>query len=444
MKPRALPRLALADRTPLALLLNERQDDEDFTRARRFGRFLEPFHLKYSVTNEVQGRHCLVNGRRVVHFGSENYLGLEQHPEVVYAAKRAIDELGTDSGCPRLVSTQSNIVELEAALAQLLGAEAALLGNCAYQIHAETLGALFGDEDSVLFLDRNANLDLVRAAEAASARGARVVRVDVSNPPALRRVLKGAAKGALLLDGVSPIHGHCADLPLLDDLCREAGLVLYVDDSHGVGVLGPNGGGACEAAGLGYENLVVVGSLQKAFGAYGAFLAGGRELAELLRLTSRSYAATGTLQPAAVEAALASVRIARTLEGRQLRAQLLDRSRRVRAQLRALGYVVPEGDTPILPVSVGRDLKTLMAGRKLYDLGVFVPAVLHPDLPRGKGVLRVSLTTLHTEEDLAKLVAAFRDLRHYLPRHENPLRQAAHFVLEAGKARWLGSAYAGL
>lgn len=448
MKPRTLPRLGTLDTSPLATLLHQRQDGAEFTRARRVNSLLEPFQLKHAVLTEVNGRHCRVNGRTNVHFGSDNYLGLEQHPEVLYAAKRALDEFGADSGTSRLVSTQSNVLELEGALAQLLRAEATMVGTGTYQLHGETVKALFGDEDSTLFLDRGAHADMRAACDAARACGARVVHVDVSNPPALRRILAKErprpARGALLVDGVYGTHGHTPDLALLADLCREHGIVLYLDDSHGAGVLGAGGGGAAEACGLDFGNLIVVGSLQKAIGAYGAFLAGRRDLVDLLRLTSASVAASTQLQPAAVEGALAAVRIARSPEGYRLRAQLADRSRRLRAQLQALGFIVPPGESPILPVTIGRDLKTLMAARKLHDLGVFVPAVLHPELPRGRGILRVSLSTLHTEDDLHALVTAFRDLRHYLPKHENPLRQAAHLAFEIGRAKWQGAAYAGL
>jgi 7-keto-8-aminopelargonate synthetase-like enzyme len=260
----------------------------------------------------------------------------------------------------------------------------------------------------------------------------------------LRRIFarEKGERGALLVDGVYASQGHTPDFTLLDELCRDFGLVLYVDDSHGVGVLGSRGGGVAEVFGLGYQNLIVVGSLQKAFGAYGAFLTGRAELLELLRLTSRAAAAGGTLQPSAVEAALAAVRIARSGEGSRLREQLVERSRRLRSQLQALGFLVPPGDTPVIPVSIGRDLKTLMAGRKLFDLGVYVTSVLFPEVPRACGVLRISLTTLHTEDDLDKLLAAFRELRHYLPKHENPLRQAAHLAFQLGKAKWQGAAYA--
>lgn len=446
MKPRALPKVAIDDGTPLSTLLRLRQGEGDFTRAHRFGHLLDPFLLKYTVTNEVNGRHCLVNGRPVLHFASSNYLGLEQHPEVLYAAKRAIEELGTETGCSRLVSSQANILELESALSQILGSESALIGGSTFEIHSEAIPALFGDDECTLFIDRHANSEMHLAAKAARAKGARVVRVDVSDPPALRRTLarEKRTRGALLVDGVYSVHGHTPDLTLLDELCRGTGLVLYVDDTHGVGVMGAHGGGAAEACGLTYGNLVVVGSLQKAFGSYGAFLAGRSALVELLRTTSRVYASAGTLPPSAVEGALAAVRIARSLEGRQLRVQLAETSKRVRGELQALGFIVPPGESPILPISIGRDMKTLMAGRKLFDLGVLGCAVQFPQVPRGRGVLRISLTTLHTNQDLERLVAAFQELRFYLVKHENPLRQAAHIAYEIGRAKWQGQAYAGL
>ncbi|MGZ3738811.1 MAG: aminotransferase class I/II-fold pyridoxal phosphate-dependent enzyme [Bdellovibrionota bacterium] len=447
MKPRSVPKLILHESSPLSRLLGARQHGEEFTRARRFGHLLEPFHLKYSVTTEVNGRRCVVNGKNVLQFASSNYLGLEQHPEVLYAAKRAIDELGTETGCSRLTSSHGNLLELEAGISELLGTDSALVGHTTAQLHFETIPALFGEPGSVLYLDKHSSREMYHACAAATAKGARIVRVDVSDPPALARIVKRerAKRGALLVDGVYSVHGHSPDLELLDELCREAEIVLYVDDTHGVGVLGANGGGSVEASGLGLGNLVLVGSLQKAFGAYGAFVTGSAPLVELLRLASLDYCPAGTsLQPSAVEGALAAVRISRSSEGRRLRAQLAETSRKVRARLQSKGFVVPPGDSPIIPVSIGRDLKTLMAGRKLFDLGVLVSSVSFPEVPHGRGVLRISLTTLHSPEDLEALYEAFRELRHYLPKYENPLRQAAHVAFEAGKAKWYGSAYAGL
>jgi 7-keto-8-aminopelargonate synthetase-like enzyme len=387
-----------------------------------------------------------MNGRESVNFASSNYLGLEQHPEVLYASKRAIDELGTETGCPREISSQQNIVDLEATLSQMLAAEATLIGTSAAQVNSDSLAALFGEPESILFLDRHAQDVVVRAAEAAGMKGAEIVRVDVGDLLALQKALlrHGGKRGALVVDSLYGIQGSMPDFKTIERLCPAAGIVLYVDDTHGIGVLGASGGGVAEACGLGYDNLLVVGSLQTAFGTYGGFISGKAPLVDFLRVMSPSYAAGGTLQPAAVEGALASVRIARSSEGRRLRQQLADSSQWVRDELESLGFSVVPGYSPVISVKIGKDMKTLMAARKLFDLGVFVPAYVFPSVDRGRGVLRISLTALHTKGDLAKLVEAFRALRAYLLKYENPMRQAAHLAYELCRSRWQGQRYAGI
>lgn len=438
MKPRSLSRFPLLDGAPLARLLHARRGEQDLTLAQRFRHVLEPFHHRHVVTSEIEGRRCLVDGQPVVHFASENFLGLEQHREVLYAARRALDELGSETGCSRYVSTHANVLDLEQSLAELLGAPATLVAQTTSQLHSTAITALFGFEGAALFLDKHAHPEMRHAALAATARGARVVGVDVSDPPALRRILgrEEARGGAILVSGVYPAQGHTPDLAGLDDLCRELGLVLYVDDSGGVGILG-NGGGSAAAAELSFSNLVLVASLQKALGSFGAVLAGTAPLVEALRSLSYSH---GTLPPSSVEGALAAVRIARSPEGRELREKLSQISRRVRLMLGELGFLVPPGESPVIPVPVGRDIKTMMAARKLLEEGVLVGISLFPEAPRGHGSLRVCVTTLHSEDDLQALERAFRELRHFLPRYENPLRQAAHVAAITARTKWFTTA----
>lgn len=436
MKPRSLPKPNVADDVPLSRAVRARHSSPEAVRARRSRSWFAPFSLKYAVMSETNGRRAFVNGKPVTHFGSHNYLGLDRHPEVLYAAKRAIDELGTETGAARGDSSLTNFATLEGALAAMLGAEACVVGANLFQVHAEAIEALF--RDGTLFLDRGANAELQAAARSAHAR---VVHVDAGDHQALARAIRreSFSRGALLIDGVRAGHGHRSDIAALAAVCNDTGLALYLDDADGVGVLGKNGGGGREAAGVDFRNLVLVGSLQKAFGSYGAFVAARADVIDLVRTTGRFYATAATLPPSAVEAALAAVRIARGDEGTRLREALAMRSRSVRAELREMGFVVPPGEGPIVPVIMGRDLKTLLAARRLFDLGVFVTAVLTPDAPRGRGLLRVSLTALHRDEDVAELLRAFRELRHYLPRHENPLRQAAHLALEVVRAKWRGT-----
>lgn len=450
MKLRFLPQLdaRLPDPSPLGYLLNIRQGEEEFSRLRTLATRYAPFHLKHSVTSEVNGRRHTISGKPLLNFGCSSYLSLEQHPEVLYAAKRAIDELGTQSGSARDFTSHQNLIELEATLARIAGSEATLVSHNVAQIHAAALPALFGDNDCTLFLDEYAQPHVKQAAELAQAKGARLATVNVTDLPSLRKVLEHRRKkfrgGALVVDAIYGMRESTPEFAQLSELCAEFGLVLYIDDSHGIGVLGKRGGGAVEVCGLDYKNLIVAGSLEHAFGSYGGFLAAKAPVVDFLRVMSKSYIATSTLQPAAVEGALAAARIASSEEGRRLRQRLQETSTRVRVKLKELGFRVPTGSSPVLPIYMGREWKTLMASRKLFDHGIFVNTLLAPAVPHGNASLLVSLTTLHNDHEIERLLFAFAELREYLLKHENPLRQVAHMAFELGKAKWLGSHYAGL
>ncbi len=440
MKLRALPQLdaRLTSQSPLSHLLHARQDGSEFSRRRAHASRYAPFHIKYSTVTEVEGRRLTILGQPLLNFASANYLGLDQHPEVLYAAKRAIDELGNQGGCQREVSSPRNLLELEANLARLLSAEAAVVGQSTAQIHAGALAALFGDEDSALFIESHAQPALREAALLAQAKGARLVNFDAQDIPGLRKILarEKFRRGALIVDGIFDLEGPSPDLRALGEAAAQNGLVLYVDDSHGVGVLGKKGGGAKEIYGLSFDNLLVVSSLEHALGSFGGFLAAKAPVIDFLRVMSSSF--SGNLQPASVEGALAAVRIASSEEGHRLRAQLAVNSARMRRQLQGLGFKVPHGVSPVLPICMGRELKTLMAARKLFDLGVLGESVLPPLVPRKRAMIRISLTTLHGEDELERLALAFTDLREFLLKHENPLRQVAHLAFALGKSKWLG------
>jgi 8-amino-7-oxononanoate synthase len=184
--------------------------------------------------------------------------------------------------------------------------------------------------------------------------------------------------------------------------------------------------------------------LQKAVGCYGGFISGTAQVIDYLRLTSKAYIFSGTLQPSAVEGALTSVRLIKSAEGKALRADLKRKSLWLRTRLSELGYRVHEGDSPIVSVIIGKDIATLMAGRKVFDLGIYLNSVLYPAVPRDEGVLRISVNTPHTDQDLERLVAAFSHLKVYLQKFELPVQSAAHVFSQVIKSKWQGARYAGL
>lgn len=431
---------------PLSQLIQSRMREDDFKRVKRLGFLLEHFHLKHTVTELVSGRKIVINGREVINFGSANYLGYDQHPEVIKASQEALAKLGAHAGCSRIFSSHFNIVALEQEISALVGSQATMIGHNISQIHAGVIPALFSSENSVLYVDRFAHTSIFQACLIAKAKGAEIVRVDVADLKETQQKIQSTKKerNCLFVDGVYSMQGHIPPLVQLSEMAKDENVILYVDDAHGVGVYGENGGGVREEFNLSFENLLLVGSLQKAFGTYGGFICGEREVIEFLRSTSKAYIFSGTLQPSAVEGARKAVELCQTPEGRVLRQRLKTVSSHVRVELRQLGFDVPLGDSPIVPVGIGLDLTTLMTGRKMFDLGMYVNSVTFPAVPQGQGVLRISLTALHSDSDIAALLTAFAELNNYLKKHESQLKSFLHSGTEITLSKLLGKNYGGL
>lgn len=389
---------------------------------RSYGDLFSEFHLKFTTTDQVRGRNVVINGTPVINFGSANYLGLDSHPAVLNAAKNSLTKWGNHSGCSRIFSSHKNLVVLEQKIAEITGAEAAMVCVNTSQTHQGAIPALFGRKDTTLFLDRYAHTSMHQAGLIATAKGATLVRTDIRDLRSVENQLKqdNSETKVILVDGVYSMQGTVPDLRELQEVCTRTNTLLYVDDAHGIGIYGARGGGVVEAQNLHYKNLILAGTLQKGLGAFGGFIAGYQSLIDFLRATSRSYIFSGTIQPQAVEGALAAIAISDSDEGRALRTRLSEKSRHIRNELFQLGFQVADGDSPIISVLIGPELRTLMAGRKLFDEGLYINSVLFPATPRDEGLLRISLNANHTDEQIAHLINAFSSLKIYLNEFYKP------------------------
>jgi 7-keto-8-aminopelargonate synthetase-like enzyme len=419
---------------PLAHRINSLLGAPELKRARTFAKLLDGFHLKNTVTSSVEGRRTVIDGREVINFGSANYLGLDCHPKVLEAARLALTDWGNHSGCSRIFSSHENIIDLETRLANLVGAEAAMVFPNTSSTHVGVVPTLFAMPHAVIVIDRFAHTSMFQAAQIAVAKGARLERTDVRDPNAVESQLKalGSSVRVLMIDGVYSMQGTVPDLVALKSICDRTNTILYIDDAHGLGVYGERGGGVVESHGLGFDNLILTSGLQKGLGSYGGFVAGEQALIDVLRVTSRSYIFSGTLQPQAVEGALAAISVCLSDEGRFLRNRLSSLSRHVRTELQNLGFAVRTGDSPIVSVLIGGELKTLLAGRKIFDEGSYVNSVLYPATPRDEGLLRISLNAIHTDAEIKELIRAFSELKTYLADYRSPtgpnLTYAREFV----------------
>jgi 8-amino-7-oxononanoate synthase len=351
----------------------------------------------------------LLDGRRVLCFASNNYLGLAAHPEVTAAAADAARRFGAGTGSARLITGGLTLHdELEAALAAFKGAEAALLFSSGYLANLGTISALVGRGDAV-FSDALNHASIID--------GARLSRADIcvyghgdagQLDDLLARWRARASSGARALvvtDSVFSMDGDLAPLPEMADTCERHGAVLMVDEAHASGVIGPGGRGAVAHFGLEGRVPVVMGTLSKALGAAGGFIAGTGELCSFLRNRARSFIFDTAMPPPVAAAARAALGVLQREPERPERARAL--ARQLAAGLSAGGYRVAAPDAAIVPVVIGEAADTMALSQGLLDRGVLVTAIRPPTVPPGTSRLRATVMATHTDAHLARALEAF-------------------------------------
>ncbi len=369
--------------------------EADLTELDRAGLRRRPLALESG-----QGRVVRVDGRELVNFCSNDYLGLAGHPRVKEAAAEAIHRWGWGSGASRLISgTLGPHLELESALAEFKRGEAALSFSSGYAANLATIPCLVGPADAV-YCDRLNHASLVDACRLSRARLRVYPHGDLEF---LERHLDrdrgpDAGRQLVVTESVFSMDGDLADLSGLGEICRRRGALLYVDDAHGLGVLGEGGRGAeCMA-----PAHVVMGTFSKALGGVGAFIATARAVTESVLHRGRAFVYSTAPPPAVAAAALEALRI--LAEEPERRAALRARADQL---ARGLGRPVPAAIGVAL---TGENEAAVAAAAKLREQGLLVVAIRPPTVPRGTARLRMTLRADHTEDDVARLVAALREL----------------------------------
>jgi len=348
-------------------------------------------------------------GRRLLNFSSNDYLGLADHPAVIEAMQNATEIYGVGSGASHLVSGHSPPHHaLEEELAEFTGRERAMLFSTGYMANQGVISALMGRGDWV-FEDRLNHASLL---DGALLSGAKLKRYAHADAEALRTAFAECPSSGRLVvsDGVFSMDGDLAPLPELARIAGEAKAWLMVDDAHGLGVVGPTGRGVAEHFGLGAAEVpVLMGTLGKAFGTFGAFVAGSDDLIEFLIQRSRAYIYTTALPPAVAEATRASLRLVREESWRRdkLRA-LIERFRSGAGQL---GLNLMDSQTPIQPILLGDNDEALRVSQRLLEAGFLVTAIRPPTVPAGTARLRVTLSTVHEESQVDGLLQALAAAR---------------------------------
>ncbi|MFO0878080.1 MAG: pyridoxal phosphate-dependent aminotransferase family protein [Gemmataceae bacterium] len=388
-------------------------------------RFIEHFeemfptgHLKDLVVEAIlPGREMVVAGKRVVNFGSDSFLGLDQDPRLQQVIREGLDRWGTHNGASRAFSSvQANIVA-EEKLAAWLGTEATLIYPSVTLANLGAIPGLVGKQD-LLVVDEQAHNSIQEGARIARANGTRVCTFSHCNPEALARTLDEAGSyrvAVVAIDGVYSMSGELPPLRELNAVCLARKAVLYVDDAHGTGVIGRQGRGTVLDALGSYDNTLVVGSLSKGFSCAGGFVGCSREMQKLLKMRSNTYIFGGPVVPPYLEAVCFVCDLLQSAEFDDLIGHLHGLMAHLRQGLEALHLVVQGGVTPILSVLVGGEEETLQAGRYLFDEGIYVQSVTFPAVPYHAGVLRIQVNANHTAKQVDQLVGAMARLQHIIP-----------------------------
>ena len=360
------------------------------------------------VLEGAQGPVVSVLGRTLKLFCSNDYLGLANHPALKAAANAAIEKYGYGTGASRLVSgTMEPHAKLEVQLADFLGSEAALVFSSGYMANVGTIPALVGKGDAVI-LDRLDHASIVDGARLSGARTLVYAHRDVERLKAVLERHSGYRRRLIVTDGVFSVDGDIAPLKEIQRLSREHGAILMLDDAHGTGVLGENGRGTLEH--LGAEGVdVLMGSLSNAMGGTGGYIAASRRLIDFLINRSRTFVFTTALPPDAC--AVASAAIDLVASGPGLRDRLWEKVGQIKRELTGMGYDLMGSETQIVPVLVGEAQKAKELSDYLYERGVFLSAIRPPTVPKGQSRLRLTITAVHSAEDIGFLLEAMREAR---------------------------------
>jgi 8-amino-7-oxononanoate synthase len=345
-----------------------------------------------------------VDGRRVLLLCSNNYLGLANHTALQEAAARAAREYGVGAGASRLISGSMRLHhELEAEIAKLKGAEAALLFNSGYHANIGVIPALVGPED-VVFSDALNHASIVDGCRLSRAQVVAYPHADVGALDDSLRRQRGRRR-LVVTDSIFSMDGDTAPLRAICEVAEHHGAMVMVDEAHATGVVGPGGAGIVAALGLRDRVAVQMGTLGKALGTFGAFVAGSRELIDHLVNRARPFVYTTALPPPVVAAALAALELVRAEPERRVR--LAENAAVLGRGLRQLGLEVGAAASHIIPVLIGDAPRTMELSARLLDMGVFVQGIRPPTVPAGTARLRVTVMSTHTAEDLRYALEAF-------------------------------------
>jgi glycine C-acetyltransferase len=365
-------------------------------------------YRRMRVLDGAQAPRMRVDGREVLLFAGSNYLDLAHHPEVTAAAARAARELGCAAGGSRLISGNHAVHEaLEQQLAKFLGTEAALAFNTGYMANVGVIPALAGPGD-VVVSDALSHASIIDGCRLSKAELRIFPHGDLDAlEQTLREFASPRRRVLVAVEGVYSMDGDAAPLAVMTQLARRWGALLLLDDAHGTGTLGPTGRGTAELQGVAEHVDVWMGTLGKALGSFGAFVAGSFKLRDLLVNVARSFIFSCALSPPQIEAARAALNLVRAEPRRRERLQA--NAARLRERLARHGLSSAPSTTHIVPVVIGESSPTMAVCERLLERGFYTQGIRHPSVPQGTARLRVTPMTTHRGEEIDALADAIAE-----------------------------------
>ena len=359
----------------------------------------------FTPIQEVKGNKVKVDGKEMIMVGSNNYLGLMNHPRVMKAAQEAVDRYGVSTCGSRFLNGTLDIhIELEKKLAEFMKKEAALAFSTGFQTNLGIIPTLVGKADSVI-TDRMVHGSIVDACRLSYGKVYRFKHNDMAD---LEKVLSSLDKDTgklLVVDGVFSMEGDLANLPKVVELSKKYKAKVMVDDAHGIGVMGKNGRGTCEHFGVEDDIDIVMGTFSKSVASLGGFVAGDAKIISYIKHFARSLIFSASITPASVATALATVDIIQTDPER--RERLWNITKKMKSGFQSMGYDTGPTETPIIPAIIGSDEMAFMLWRLLREDGIFANPVIYPAVPKDQALIRTSYSATHTDEELDTVLASF-------------------------------------
>lgn len=359
----------------------------------------------FTPIQKVRRNKVRVDGKRMIMVGSNNYLGLLDHPRVQKAARKAVTRYGVATCGSRFLNGTLDIhVELEKRLAEFLGKEESIVFSTGFQTNLGIISTLAGKGDFV-FADRGDHASIVDACRLSFANVHKFKHNDIKD---LERLLSSEDREAgklIVVDGVFSMEGDLSNLPEIVPIAKKYNAKILVDDAHGVGVLGKNGRGTAEHFGLEDEIDLLMGTFSKSFASLGGYVAGDRKVIQYIKHHARSLIFSASMTPPSVATVLATLEIIETEPERRKR--LWDITKKMKSGLEDLGFDTGPTETPIIPVIIRNDELTFMLWKMLRKDGIFTNPVIYPAVPKDQTLIRTSYSASHTEIELNKVLRSF-------------------------------------